>query len=511
MHIIGIDIGTGSTKAVAVSHSGETIASTRVPYPTLNAIPGRSEQDPEVIWQAFVRSLSEIVTQTKQQPLAVSLSCAMHSLIPVDKSGKALHPVITWADNRSASVASRLISSPSGKRLYEETGTPLHAMSPLCKIIWLRENDPELFSRTARFISIKEFIWFRLFNVFEVDYSIASASGLFNINTLRWHEYALEVAGITNERLSIPVNTDHAITGAIQTNELPEILRNVSFVIGSSDGCLANKGSYATAPGIAALTIGTSGAIRVARQKPALNWDHMTFNYRLNENVFISGGPINNGGIALKWYAEKLLGKEMNSDNAYAELLSKLSDIPAGSEGLIFLPYLFGERAPIWNSNSFGVFFGITGQHGQEHFTKAVIEGILFSLYQIMRGIENDGDAISRIHVSGGFVRSRQWVQMLATIFGKKVVLVNREDASAIGAAFLGFDALGVQGDYEKFLEADAVAFDPQHKLHEFYRECVFPLFDGLYKTLAPHMEQLHQLKSRKNVSTTPLTEEQKL
>src|SRR5690606_15854765 len=246
MHIIGIDIGTGSTKAVAVSHSGETIASTRVPYPTLNAIPGRSEQDPEVIWQAFVRSLSEIVTQTKQQPLAVSLSCAMHSLIPVDKSGKALHPVITWADNRSASVASRLISSPSGKRLYEETGTPLHAMSPLCKIIWLRENDPELFSRTARFISIKEFIWFRLFNVFEVDYSIASASGLFNINTLRWHEYALEVAGITNERLSIPVNTDHTITGAIQTNELPEILRNVPFVIGSSDGCLANKGSYAT-------------------------------------------------------------------------------------------------------------------------------------------------------------------------------------------------------------------------------------------------------------------------
>ncbi len=511
MHIIGIDIGTGSTKAVAVSQSGETLASTRVSYPTLNSIPGHSEQDPEVIWQAFLTALTQLITRTNEAPHAVCLSSAMHSVIPVDNHGNALHPMITWADNRSADVASQLRTSESGKRLYEETGTPLHAMSPLCKIIWLRENNPDLFLRTARFISIKEFIWFRLFNVFEVDYSIASASGLFNINTLTWHEHALRLAGLSHERLSIPVNTNHTITGVKGTIRIPDSLRNIPFVIGSSDGCLANKGSYATVPGVAALTIGTSGAIRVARQKPALNWEHMTFNYRLNENVFISGGPINNGGIALKWYAEKLLGKKLNSDAGYAELLATLSDVPPGSGGLIFLPYLFGERAPIWNSNAFGVFFGITGQHGQAHFTKAVIEGILFSLYQIMRGIEADGNAISRIHVSGGFVRSQQWVQLLATIFGKKVALVNREDASAIGAAFLGFDTLGIQGDYDRFSEADATTFEPQYDVHEVYREEIFPIFDELYRTLSPSMEKLHEFKSRKNVSTAPLTEEQNL
>ncbi len=511
MYIIGIDIGTGSTKAVAVSPSGEALASVRVSYPTLIPLPGYSEQDPEVIWQAFINALTQLVSRTPAQPHAVCLSSAMHSVIPVGIDGTPLHPMITWADNRSASVASRLRTSLSGRPLYEETGTPLHAMSPLCKIIWIRENDPGLFSRTARFISIKEYIWFRLFNVFQVDYSIASASGLFNINTLTWHAHALELAGIGTERLSAPVNTDHVITGVTDTALLPDALRKVPFVIGSSDGCLANKGSYATTPGTAALTIGTSGAIRVAREKPALNWEHMTFNYRLNEQVFISGGPINNGGIALKWYAEKLLGKAMTSDNAYAQLLSGLAAVPAGSEGLIFLPYLFGERAPIWNSSACGVFFGITGQHDQTHFTKAVIEGILFSLYQIMRGIESDGSEIKRIHVSGGFVRSQEWVQMLATIFGKKVILVNREDASAIGAAFLAFDAFGIQGDYDVFSEAEAITFEPQPETHTCYRDQVFPVYEHLYRTLSLDMEIVHQFKSRQDVSTAPLTEEQKI
>src|SRR5690606_23011741 len=171
MHIIGIDIGTGSTKAVAVSPSGETLASTHVSYPTLNSIPGYSEQDPEVIWQAFIATLTQLLARTNETPHAVCLSSAMHSLIPVDNHGNVLHPMITWADNRSADVASKLRASESGRRLYEETGTPIHAMSPLCKIIWLRENNADLFSRTARFISIKEFVWFRLFNAFEVDYS----------------------------------------------------------------------------------------------------------------------------------------------------------------------------------------------------------------------------------------------------------------------------------------------------------------------------------------------------
>jgi gluconokinase len=497
MYLIGIDIGTGSTKGVAIDPEGNILASSQVPYPTINHTPGVSEQAPEIIWQAFLKCVNRITTVLTEAPAAICLSSAMHSVIPVDNDGTALANMITWADHRSSAVASRIKDSLRGKAIYEATGTPIHAMSPLCKITWLRESMPELFSRTARFISIKEFIWHRLFKVFEIDYSIASATGLFNITSLEWNEESLTIAGLTNKHLSQPVNTDYFRKGFDKALEGQLALPSETpFMIGGSDGCLANEGSFATKPGRAALTIGTSGAIRVAGTSPVLNWSQMTFNYRLNEKMFVSGGPINNGGVALKWYAKTLLKKPLETAADYDQLLQPIANIPAGSEGLIFLPYILGERAPIWNSNACGVFFGITAQHQQEHFTRAVIEGIVFSLYQIGRGIEAAGQPIEQIHVSGGFVRSKEWVQVLANVFGKKIFLVNTEDASAIGAAFLGMKAMDVKGTFADFNANEATVFLPDMKEHIHYAEHVFPVYEQLYKSLNLDMEILRQLKT---------------
>lgn len=497
MYLIGIDIGTGSTKGVAVDPEGNVLASSQVPYPTINHTPGVSEQVPELIWQAFLKCINRITTVLTEPPQAICLSSAMHSVIPVDSSGTPISNMITWADNRSSAVAARIRDSKSGKALYEATGTPLHAMSPLCKITWLGESMPDLFSRTAKFISIKEFVWHRLFGVFEVDYSIASATGLFNITTLTWNEDSLRVAGITHDQLSQPVNTTFFRTGFNPTlNNHLLIPKDTAFMIGGSDGCLANEGSFATKPGCAALTIGTSGAIRVAGVDPVRNWSQMTFNYRLNEKMFVSGGPINNGGVALKWYAKTLLRKQLDTERDYDELLSPIAAIPAGSGGLIFLPYILGERAPIWNSDACGTFFGITVQHQQEHFTRAVIEGIVFSLYQIGRGIEAAGQPINQIHVSGGFVRSKEWVQILADIFGKKIFLVNKEDASAIGATFLGMKALGIEGTYADFNEDEATVFLPDMQRHEYYQDQIFPIYEQLYRALALEMQILKEVRS---------------
>jgi gluconokinase len=496
MYLIGIDIGTGSTKAVAVDASGNALATSQVPYPTLNTIPGVSEQVPEIIWQAFLKCISRITQALKETPSAICLSSAMHSVIPVDNHGVPLANMITWADNRSATVASKLKDSSKAKSIYEATGTPIHPMSPLCKIKWICEDNPHLFSRTSKFISIKEFVWFKLFNVFEVDYSIASATGLFNITKLHWHEDSLSIAGLTLAHLSEPVNTTFFRRGINETlaKEI-HLPANVPFMIGGSDGCLANEGSFATRSGIAALTIGTSGAIRVAGNDPVLNWSQMTFNYRLDEKTFISGGPINNGGVALKWYAKSLLKKSLETNEDYDQLLQSITTVPAGCNGLIFLPYILGERAPIWNSSSCGVFFGITAQHQQEHFTRAVIEGIVFSLYQIARGIEQAGQPIKQIHVSGGFVRSDEWVQLLANVFGKKICLVNTEDASAMGAAFLGMKTMGINGSYLEFDESEATIFLPDEKEHAIYEEKIFPVYEQLYKSLILDMQILHEHK----------------
>jgi gluconokinase len=307
----------------------------------------------------------------------------------------------------------------------------------------------------------------------------------------------LEVAGIDEKHLSVPVNTNTIRSGLTPAlSAAMNVPGETPFLIGASDGCMANLGSFATHPGIAALTIGTSGAIRVSGKKPVLNFASMPFNYRLDDETFISGGPINNGGVALKWYAENLLNYTLQSQDDYFTLLESLDDTQAGCGGLIFLPYILGERAPIWNSESCGVFFGISAQHKQRHFTRAVIEGITMSLYQIARTLEEGGIELKQINVSGGFVRSSAWVQILADVFGKKICLVNADDASAIGAAYMGMKSLNIIDTYPTIPAAEVKTFLPDPLEHEKYAEQIFPRFEHLYKALVLEMAVLHDQKT---------------
>jgi gluconokinase len=283
-YILGIDIGTGSTKAVAVTLTGESLGVVQNHYPINNPEPGYSEQDPLLIWDAFVKCLRDITARIGHAPEAVSLSSAMHSIIPVDEMGRALSPMITWADARSENIAQGIRDSIQGEEIYNVTGTPIHAMSPLCKLIWLRTNKAALFTQAHKFISVKEFIWFKLFNSFQVDYSIASATGLFDILKLDWSAEACTLAGVSADKLSQPENTTYYRNDLdVSTATLLGIPQKTNFVIGASDGCCANLGSHTTGPGIAALTIGTSGAVRITSPKPVYNFEGMIFNYLLDE------------------------------------------------------------------------------------------------------------------------------------------------------------------------------------------------------------------------------------
>lgn len=437
-YVIGIDIGTGSTKALAVDRHGKTVATSQVHYNTIHPQPGFCEQDPDIVYHAFITCIRKIVETLSLQPKAISLSSAMHSVIPIDKKGNALYPMLIWADNRSAAIATRIHDSAIGELLYEQNGTPLHAMTPLCKMLWLKENASELYSITDKFISIKEYIWFRLFGKYQVDYSIASATGMMDIESCRWSENALSLCEIDSDKLSTIVPPDHAeecLNGEVC--KAMGLEAGATFIIGASDGCLANLGSFATQPGVAALTIGTSGAIRVASKTPIQNFAAMTFNYRLDNETFICGGPVNNGGAALKWYINNFLKLPLENEADYLGILKSIAEVPPGAEGLIFLPYLFGDRAPIWNSDSSAMFFGVKSHHTQAHFTRAVIEGITMALYDVAENMMSAGTSIKQIHVSGGFVRSSAWLQILADIFNKKICLLATDDASAMGAAFL--------------------------------------------------------------------------
>jgi gluconokinase len=488
-YILGIDVGTGSTKAVAVGTDLKAFESSQVFYPTMSNKPGYSEQNPETIWNAFCTSIEELSMKLDAKPAAISLSTAMHSLIAVDENGRALAPMMTWADSRSIAVADRLLSTGEGMELYKATGTPIHSMSPLCKIIWIRENQPELFSKTYKFISIKEYIWYKLFHSFECDHSIASCTGLMDVYELQWSALALKAAGVDEGKLSKLVSTSYIRKDRVANESLSFLLPATPFVIGASDGCLANLGTGAINPGTAALTIGTSGALRVASREAVFNPHDMTFFYRLDEEIFVNGGPVNNGGIALKWHLKNLYNREELGTADYDLALANAEKIPAGAEGLIFLPYLQGERAPIWDSKSCGTFFGIGLKHRTAHFTRAVVEGICYALNDVLLSLEASGQQIIQLNVSGGFVTSRVWLQILADITGKKLLLVSTEDASAVGAAFLARKALTRSSVYSSPAHAEEKWILPAEDNHLRYQK-YFKRYKTLYQNLKALMHE---------------------
>lgn len=492
-YILGIDIGTGSAKAVAVGKTYAALETTQCFYPTSSPYPGYSEQDPEVICNALASCVREMVGKLGTPPAAISLSSAMHSVIPVDQNGLPLAPMMTWADNRSSLIADRLLAAPAGASLYQLTGTPVHSMSPLCKIIWIRENLPDVFSRVYKFISIKEYIWHRLFGSFEIDHSIASCTGLMEVRRLEWCQQALAAAGITAAYLSELVPTDYSRRGH-RCAALSFLPADTLFVIGGSDGCMANLGTGAIQPGNAALTIGTSGALRVAGNQAILHTAAMTFSYRLDEEIFINGGPVNNGGAALKWFLKNSLNKEELTEADYRTAFEAVASVPAGASGLLFLPYLQGERAPIWDTRSCGTFFGIRIAHQTAHFTRAVVEGICFALNDVLQSLVLSGQQIDLIHVSGGFVSSPVWLQILADITGRDLLLASTQDASALGAAFIAFKIIGKSQSYPLPDTSAQIRIRPDAQTHILYQR-YFRLYKQLYLNLKDVMADLYRLE----------------
>ncbi|SDW23876.1 gluconate kinase, FGGY family [Marininema mesophilum] len=444
--IIGVDIGTTSTKAVLYKKNGQLMESHKVKYPLETPVVGAVEQDPEKIYNAVVEVIQSVVKKSKvasRDILTVSFSSAMHSVIAVDGEGQAITKSITWADSRSEKWIEKIKKDWNGHEIYLRTGTPIHPMTPLSKLIWMRYEHPDIFAKSTMFISIKEYIFYRFFGEYIVDYSIASGTGMFHLKNLTWDEEALRVAGVSTEQLSKPVSTTYQVEGlneeiASQLGLLP----STPFVIGASDGMLSNLGVGAIEPGVIAATIGTSGAIRTVVDRPIVDPKGRIFCYALTEDHWVIGGASNNGGIALQWALDQFgqeeeQGKQNSSDafDLFAETAAKAT---SGSRGLLFFPYLTGERAPLWNADARGSYVGLSIQHRREHIIRATFEGILLNLYSIVEVLEDITGETSVIYATGGFSRSPFWRQMMADIFDKDVFIPENYESSCLGAMVLG-------------------------------------------------------------------------
>jgi gluconokinase len=503
---IGVDIGTTSTKTVAYDEGGRLLAEQSEGYDLHSPHPGWAEQDPEEIFEAILNTRARVVEAVKEQThgevRGVSFSASMHTLMGLDSDGRPLTDCITYADNRATEQAARIRAEIDWPDIHRRTGTPVHPMSPLTKLLWFREQDPDTFDRAARWVSFKEYVFHRLFGEYVVDYSIASASGLFNLGSLDWDAGVLEMLGLPGEKLSRPVPTTHVVEGLKSgCAERLGLDRGTPFVVGANDGVLANLGVGATQPGIVGCSIGTSGAVREVVTQPQIDDGRKLFCYALTEDRWVMGGPINNGGIALRWARDTLLSDlwfmahdQGRDDHEIVEEMA--SEIPAGSGGVLFLPYLTGERAPHWNADASAVFFGLTLEHRREHLLRAVMEGVIYQMHSVERALAAVAGEPLEIRATGGFARSALWRQIMADVFGREIAFPDSYESSCWGAALLGMYALGAIDslDAAKQMTNIPTRHRPNENNVRVYKELT-EIFARLYERLEPEFTTIAQFQ----------------
>jgi gluconokinase len=499
-YMLGVDIGTTSTKAVLFTKKGDVIQQENIGYPLYTPDMTTAEQDPEEIFQAVVKAVSNITKQHSDKKLSfISFSSAMHSVIAMDENDQPLTPCITWADNRSEGWAHKIKDELDGHEVYKRTGTPIHPMSPLSKITWIVNDRPEIAANAKKYIGIKEYIFKKFFDQYVVDYSLASSMGMMNLKNLDWDNEALRIAGITRGQLSelVPTTT-------IFNNCDPELAKQMgidpqtSFVIGASDGVLSNLGVNAIRKGEIAVTIGTSGAIRTIIDEPQTDDKGRIFCYALTEKHWVIGGPVNNGGMVLRWIRDEFASSEVETAkrlgiDAY-EVLTKIAErVRPGADGLLFHPYLAGERAPLWNPDVRGSFFGLTLSHKKEHMIRAALEGVIYNLYTVFLAlIECMDGPVTRIQATGGFARSAVWRQMMSDIFESEVVVPESYESSCLGACILGLYATGEIDSFDVVSEmiGSTHKHTPKEESVTEYRQ-LLPIFINLSRILENEYTQI--------------------
>ena len=451
---LGADLGTTSVKVVAYDSAGREIAHAARLLKLWHDDEGAAEQDPREVAAAVAATLgqtAEAATHAGYTVGRLGISAAMHSLIPVAADGSPLMRALTWADLRASHEATALWATHQGRAIYERTGTPVHAMSPLVKLIWLRTHRPEVFARAERFVSLKEWIWHEWFGEWSVDASIASATGLYNLRQRTWDAEALALAGIEPRHLSTLVST----TYVRRATHLPWQPAGpgdapIDCNIGASDGVLANLGVGAIDSHSMVITIGTSLAVRMGSAAPVTDVASRAFCYELAEGRYIVGGPSNNGGQVLDWLAHGLLcghaappagGAAPDAPDPLVALIAAAEH--TSSRDLLFLPYVAGERAPLWRSDATGVLLGLRVQDSAVEVMRAAVEGIIFNAYTIAARLFAQMGRPAVLVTSGG-VLDTPWIRQLAAdVFGLPVLDPRSADASALGAARLAEIATG--------------------------------------------------------------------
>ncbi|HXN05049.1 MAG TPA: gluconokinase [Candidatus Acidoferrum sp.] len=468
--VLALDIGTSSVRAAVYDDDGRLLPSTLVdvPYKVRTTAPGEVSSDPKDLVTLIAQSVDgalHAARKSKVDVLAVGASCYWHSLMGVDGSGRPTTELLTWADTRSSAETRRLRARFDERAYHARTGCFFHASYWPSKLRWLRATRPAAVRRTVRWISLGEYLYQQLFGESPVSYSMASGTGLFDVNRCRWDGKALQLAGIepTNlSRLSDWDNPLHTLRPAFARRWSE--LREIPWYLPVGDGALANIGAGASSPRWVCATVGTSGAMRVVLERDRVSVPWGTFVYRLDRHRFVLGGALSEGGNVVRWFTDGL-----GLPNKKA-LKQAAAEIAPDSHGLTILPFWAGERSPNWRGEARAVIAGLSlGTHPAQ-LLRAAMEAITFQLVTVASAIQRVVNRPTGVIATGGqLIHSPAWTQMLADALNQRVMTSPEPEASSRGAALLVLHALGKLPRLWSTTPAPGRVFKPRARVHAIY------------------------------------------
>jgi len=497
-YLIGIDIGTTGTKTLVTDEVGRILANVGVEYPMYTPHPQWAEQDPEDWWQATVKSVREAVARSgidSAEIAGVGLTGQMHGMVMLDAQGKVLRPCIMWNDQRTAQQCQWIMNKVGRERFLELALNPALPGFTAPKIIWTRENEAEIYARAAKVLLPKDYVRYRLTGVYATEVSDASGTVLLDVRQRKWSERLLE-------ELDIPASwmpecgESPEVSGVItpEVADLTGLPAGLPVVGGAGDQAASAVGTGIVEPGMVSVTIGTSGVVFAYTDTPTRDPQGRlhTFCHAVPGKWHVMGVTLSAGG-SLRWVRDTLGVPErhiatLSGVDPYEILTAEASNAPAGCEGLIFLPYLTGERTPYPDPNARGSFFGLTLRHDKRHMVRAVMEGVAYSLRDSIDLFREIGVPIEQVRATGGGARSLVWRQIFADVFATELVTVNVTESTAYGAALLAGVGTGVYASVPEACSATVHIVDRVEPIAEnraMYDE-YYLVYRSLYRALKP-------------------------
>jgi xylulokinase len=493
-YLLGIDVSTTGAKALIIDPMGGVVGSFTHEYPLSTPHPLWSEQDPLDWWQGVTKSIRQVLLETQIEAkdiLCVGLTGQMHGLTLLDKKGRVLRPAILWNDQRTGEQCEEIRRRIGKTRLIEITGNDALAGFTAPKILWVRQHEPDFYSHIAHILLPKDYVRYRLTGAFAADLSDASGMLLVDIATRHWSDEVLSALEIPKEWLPGTCEGPD-VTGVVTDQAASEtgLVMGTPVVGGGGDQAAQAVGVGAVKAGIIALTLGTSGVVFASTDKPFIEPEGRlhAFCHAVPERWHLMGVMLSAAG-SLRWFRDTFA-----PGMAYDELLAPSADIPPGSEGLLFLPYLTGERTPHPDPLARGAFVGLTVRHTLAHLARAVLEGVAFGLRDSFELIKSSGLArVDQVRISGGGARSALWRQILASVLGAELATVNTTEGAAYGAALLAGVGVGVWPNVDaactQTIQVTGSTL-PDLAFHDAYERC-YQLYRGLYPALKPIFSSL--------------------